>query len=589
MRKLRSRFWGPANFAPVNVAVVIITVLTGADGIAQQSTGYPSESVLQNSTMHLAVIEQSVPELYQEETSIPWAAQVLEIQRALNDLGMYNGPINGRLNAFLEKAIRRFEVKFGQIGRGGLSPNGILNLNAVTQAVRIQRLLEKSRDDQMRNARTALLSGEQTRDLVGGARRWSKGSRDIRYDAHCTPQTMTECSLAQALDEIAKIERADYRDWALRDAVRVIASLGEEKIGREVIGRISDPRLVLVALREMVEGLAGAKKLVAATFIANAIPDIRNKAKALASISVSHFVNGDKLGGQSMLSYMLAVLDEEKNIGNFVSLVTQVARKLKRARLVDVASGLMPVLEARMRVFAGDGKQDAEWGMIATAYATLGDEGGANRAKERIKNADTRKLLILPTSKFLETEATNFEENDVKRSLPRIRKLVVAMNNIALARQVEGDIAGARLVMERSAKYVELLDKTYASDFARAHFVDQALRLNMRRYAYKVTGSINRKALRIKKTWSFVGSGVEDVPIAEAEADTDSISNLFERCATYLHASRVLALKFPRERVDVLMEKARLLTARMSEPWWRARALISLAAAYRENAMIVEN
>lgn len=575
MLKPASRFKYLTFGAPVMAGVVRVVIFV---------VGLPVVTAAE--PMSLAAIEQSNPVEKQPETDIPWSKQVLEIQRALLDLGLYRGAVNGRLNAATEKAIRRFEVKFGRIGQGGLSPDGILNLSSVTNAVRIQRLLEKSRKDQVIRARSALTRNRETQDLVRNSDRWSSGSADIEYVTKCTPQTMTECSIAKALDEIAKIGRSDYRDWALRDAVRVIASLGAEKVGREVISKISDPRLILVSLREMAVGLARVGHMASATEVAYAIPDVRNKAKAFASLALIRFSNGERKAGDILLADMLEVLEDEKNTSNFVSMVTEVCRLLGRAGLQDVAGAMMPHVEERMRPLEGETQADAEWGMVATAYATLGDGENAERALKRIKNADTRKRLILPTAPIFTDDSAVQDESEKKKSPYRIRSLVVAMNNFAQVRQFAGDLDGAKQLVVRSAKFLEFLDRSYASDYTRAHFIDQALRVGLNRDAFEVVKTINRKGLKIKKKWGFVGGGDDAVSLEEAIADTELVSNLFQRCLIYLHASRVVAGKVSADEVLALIEKARALTEKLGEPWWRARALISLAAAYRAGAAV---
>ena len=537
----------------------------------------------------LAAIGEKAPDQEKGEPEIPWSAQVLEIQRALDELGLYRGPINGRLNAATEKAIRRFEIKFGRIGQGGLSPDGILNLSAVTNAVRIQRLLEKSRERQVIRARAALQENAKTRDLVGGVERWARGSADITYTATCTPATMTQCSLARALDEIAKIKRADYRDWALRDAVRVIANLGEEKVGREVIGKISDPRLILVALREMAEGLAHADRPSAARNVALAIPDIRNRAKAIASIAIAHFTKGKAELGRRMIREMLDVLVEEPSMSIYVSLVTEMSHRLVRRGQRENAVELVRAAERRVADREPDSKLDSEWGMVATAYAALGDKDATGRALERIKNADTRQSLILPTAEIFSEDLTTNAASEKKSSPARLRNLVVAMNNFAGARQASGDLDGAKLLVERAGEFLKLLDRSYASDYARAHFIDRALTLGMTAEAVAVIEKINRKTLRIKKSWSFVAFGVETISFESALADTEKVANLFERCLIYLHASRVLGGRLPSALINRLIAKAHALTDKMTEPWWRARALISLAETYRANATVRKN
>lgn len=487
------------------------------------------------------------------------------------------------------EAIRRFEVKFGRIGQGGLSADGILNLSAVTNAVRIRRLLKKTREQQVIRARSALRKNARTRDLVGDEKRWTRGSTDIAYTVSCTPTTMTQCALAQALDEIAKIKRADYRDWVLRDAVRVIANLGEEKIGREVIGKISDPRLILVALREMAEGLAAADRLSAAREIAFAIPDIRNRAKAIVAIARAQFDKGDAKGGRQTITRMLDVLAAEPSASTFVSLVTEMSRRLGRMGNLAAAGELAAAAERRIAAAATGINLDSEWGMVATTYATLGNEAATAQALERIKNADTRRLLILPTAEIFIGDAARVDAEEKKKSPSRLRNLIVAMSNFAGARQAAGDTEGAKALMERAGKFLAMLDRSYASDYTRAHFIDRALGLGMTAKAYEVIGKIKRKTLKTKKSWSFVGAGIEAVSFESVMAETENIANLFERCLIYLHASRILGRHLPQDRIESLIAKAHALTGKLTEPWWRARALISLAETYRAISAIRQN
>jgi hypothetical protein len=219
----------------------------------------------------------------------------------------------------------------------------------------------------------------------------------------------------------------------------------------------------------------------------------------------------------------------------------------------------------------------------------LGDERPAKAALERIKSAETRATLILPTSKMLRESATESSDNTVPRSQAQRRALVMAINNLARAREAAGDRYAARQLLTRSSGLLPQLDGKYASDFVRAGFVDLALQLDMPEKAYDAAQGINRKTLKTKKLWSFVGEGLKDVPVARAKAETDAISNHFERCLIYLHASHVVADKMPESEVKQLIDEARRLAETLEQPWWRARALVSLAAAYRQRVTPARN
>ncbi len=180
--------------------------------------------------------------------------RVLRVQKALAKLGLYRGPVDGRMTAETKAAVRAYQTSAEARVTGRINRKLVEELENSIQVRLLLKRQDKVRIDNMSAARDALLKHPATRDLVTGKK---DGIADpTREKAACLESITVRCLLSEALESAKAIYKPELRDWALGEILvaQARASLGPDAM--KTAGRIRDPRLIIVALRDIAEAQA---------------------------------------------------------------------------------------------------------------------------------------------------------------------------------------------------------------------------------------------------------------------------------------------------------------------------------------------
>jgi len=207
---------------------------------------------------------------------------VSDVQKSLADFGLYDGPIDGRWNRDLERAVRQFQNWVGLPVDGRIGAELIERMKNRTQINGLLRRLDDTRHSDRETAREALLSRAETRHLVGDGQLRANPTRDA---GPCFRDPTARCLLAEAAESAKAIHRDELRDWAFGEILVAQARAGLADDAVLTVRFIRDPRLIMVALRDIARGQAVAGNAAEALEAVAIIPDLEKQAEALADIA----------------------------------------------------------------------------------------------------------------------------------------------------------------------------------------------------------------------------------------------------------------------------------------------------------------
>ncbi|MEE9544105.1 MAG: peptidoglycan-binding domain-containing protein, partial [Rhodospirillales bacterium] len=141
---------------------------------------------------------------------------VLRVQKALAGSDRYRGPVNGRMNAVLEAAIRAYQKSTGLKVDGQVSEALAGHMETGAKVAGLLKRLQRVRHDNIETARRALLDHPATRRLRTGDDGGTAETADPTRDpTQCFRDPTVRCLLAEASESAKAIYKPEMRDWAL--------------------------------------------------------------------------------------------------------------------------------------------------------------------------------------------------------------------------------------------------------------------------------------------------------------------------------------------------------------------------------------
>lgn len=160
------------------------------------------------------------------------------------------------------------------------------------QARNLDARITRTKAAQTQAAVAALRASPSTSVFLGG--RDSAERADPTRDASaCFAAPSVPCLLAEALESAKAIHRDRFHDWVLGRILMIQVKAGLSEVALETVRRLEDPRLVMVALRNISRTQAEIGDTAAAEQLALAIPAAGARAQALAAIAVAHGAAGN--------------------------------------------------------------------------------------------------------------------------------------------------------------------------------------------------------------------------------------------------------------------------------------------------------
>jgi peptidoglycan hydrolase-like protein with peptidoglycan-binding domain len=507
-------------------------------------------------------------------SELPWSAVVRDIQRELRDLGLYDGPLDGRYDAGVKAAIRRFEQQHGEIGDGAPLADALRRIVSVRDALHLRRNLNEIRERQTEQAARALRSNPATRDLIDPGRAENDGSATAQTAA-CGAAVTVDCLLAEARSAAAGIEQANFQDWALRDIILTEVRTGRGGAVRDRLRRLSDPRLVIVAMREVAEALSEAGRMEEALELAETIPDTENRIRATAGIAVSAAKMGRADLARRHAEHIVTMLEHDHTLASRVAIATTLASGL--AQVGDIEGATYVIGAARNFASPATARliRHAEIGMITGALADTGDFAAAVDALTTL--AEEPASAVIASSASAVSRAA-FAEGD--------RYRVTTLCNLAVVQAKAGNRKAAAKTLAKAEAAATRVRKGYPREYARFSLALAWARVGDLDKADASLATLANASLQAEGLWrtAEVAGVAGDRIRAEAFERkalevAGGIGSSFDR-AMMLGDMAIAAARADRKPAAQRIFGEALSAGRGVEAgWWRARAMARLATA----------
>lgn len=544
-------------------------------GVAASLTPAPANAAdPAHSWIMLAALDKDAATATPGGPDIPWSPVVRDIQRELRDLGLYIGPIDGRYSAEVKDAIDRFERLHGRIGEGTPLADTLRSIVSVRDALRLRRNLDEVRQRQTEEALQALRASPRTRDLVEGRRHG--GDSTVSDTASCGTGVSVDCLLAEARRAAAGTDEQNFHDWAMREIILTEVRTGRGSAAvRDRLRQISDPRLVLVAMREVAEAIAQDGRIADAIDLAETIPEAENQVRALSAIAVSAAKQGDKATAKRLSRRVVRQLEAEKGLAARVAIATAMASGLAQGGDVDGARAVIRAAHGFASPATAGLIRRAEVGMVTGASARSGDYDPAVDALSELA-AESATAMIAASASAV-SRAAQAEQD---------RYRVPTLCNLAVVQAKAGNPDAAAETVKKAAETAAHVRKGYPQDYAWFSVALAWAGIGQFDKAGTVLEQLDNDLLQAEGLWrvaeAAARAGVADAADSfERRAHTAAarIDSRFDR-AMLLGDMAVAAASVRRTAAARRMFDEALSAGRAVETgWWRARAFARLATA----------
>ena len=387
----------------------------------------------------------------------------LRTQKALTDAGIYKGPLDGVMDVELRSAIRVYQKRNGLGVTGIASEELAIHLETASKVDVLLGRLDVVRKERMAAARQALLSNPETRHLVNVA--ISEVANPTRNPEPCFRRPTALCLLTETSESAKAIHKTDRRDWALGEILAAQAKAGFTKDAMATVRRIHDPRLIMVALRKIAEGLAHSGRGEEALAASEIIPDVVKRADALIAIATIGAAQEDVASARKAALRLTQIIGEVEDPVRRIAYYTKSATVLSRAGDADSSRAAMRKAEDLLRVGVKRAQRGTALRLLAAARAAMGQPAEALNVLKNVHGAADRTPVLVAVA-VAHADAGQMEEAlDVTADITSDRYRAVTLSHIGIAQVKAGKGADAWATLAQASEAAETIKFPYARSF----------------------------------------------------------------------------------------------------------------------------
>jgi len=536
---------------------------------------------------------------------------VSDVQRALSEMGYYVGAIDGQLNRETRAAIRIYQKQVGLKIDGKVTRPLWSALQNTSKVQILLRHLEQARKSGIEKARDALLANPATRDLIKPA---GPEKADPTRDASaCFADPSVSCLLNAALANVKAVFKPELRDWALGEILAAQSRAGMNEAARQTAAQMQDPRLIMVALRDIAEGQAESGNADGAWEAVNIIPDTTKMVEALVAIATIQTRQRRFDDAEKTIFRLDRLLDQEKSHTRQVSLGSQVAILLARAGKPTLSSSRLTRLETMARALSSDPDKEISLRYVAAALAETGHPDKAMVILESISSASERTSVLISTAAAQAQAGNTSAALATAETIEAVRYRAVLLCKIAISQATGNEFEAAWQTLDRARRSIEQISLPFARSYAISRIslsISQLVVMagNKRENsgepgsqagslqfsdAVKLAQSIDDARLRAHTLWSIGSdqrqSGDADGASAteqEAQLATVDIKSQLTQVWMYTELAILFAGRRDSDSSQRSFKSALDTASQIDNAWGRARALAKLAGTMLEMASI---
>lgn len=518
---------------------------------------------------------------------------VERIQKALSRKGVYFGPVDGRYGPKTEDAIRAYQRGAGFPIDGLVSEDLANHLETGEKVQDLLKKLDDARRDRIEQARQALMANPKTRHLITDGK---DAVADPTRDASgCFDAPTPQCLLAEAAESGKAIPRDEMRDWALKELLVAQARAGLTDAAMTTAQRIVDPRLIMVALRDIAEALAASGFDSEALETARIVPDTVRKAEALTAIARIWTERGKRDRARSALDGAASLIDDVTVSLRKVTFQADLAVLLARNGDEADAAASIKAAQDTAREPTNARQRDAALRHVA---ATLAEMGRPDEARDVMLSLgakiDRTPVLVAAANALIaagDTAAALTTAEEIKE--PRYRAVVLA--DIAGAQARAGDAPAGRATATRAGDVAGGIRMPFARSFAQARIATALIDAGKADGAFPpavaVAAEIKDDRLRTLSLWNVAtaqeragDAGAADATRALARDAGSAIKSPLSRIWLYADLAVRHAAADERAAAESTFAEGIAVARDVGNAWARTRALSRLAVALIEMA-----
>jgi peptidoglycan hydrolase-like protein with peptidoglycan-binding domain len=389
---------------------------------------------------------------------------VFRIQKALARLGIYRGPVDGRMTAATKAAVRKYQSGTGIRVTGRIDKKLVEGLENTYQVRILLKRLDKVRIENMSAARDALLNHPATRDLVTGPKEAvADPTRDI---AECLENVTVRCLLTEALESAKAVFKPELRDWALGEILVAQARAGLGQDAMKTASRIRDPRLIIVALRDIAEAQAVSGLNEKALAAADIISDPAKQSEALAAIADIQIKRGDFEAAKITAARLLETLEKLPAPLARVSFRSRAAVILAHAAATSQADDILKKTEAFARRSITGRSLGVALRHVANAFAETEQLTRAMIILDDVTEGTNRTPVLITTATKQAQAGDAAAALATAGTIEEVRFRAVVLGRIALTQAENGDLPASRITIKMALAAIEKIKLPYARSYA---------------------------------------------------------------------------------------------------------------------------
>jgi len=516
---------------------------------------------------------------------------IQRLQTALQQLDLYKGNITGEVDALTERAVRDYQL------RKGLPVNGIVDealIIEIETAANVMTLLDrlstarKARED---NARDALLSHSETRDLITNTLR-DETANAARDPSLCFRAPTVRCLLDEALESAKAVPRDEMRNWAFGELLvaQTRAGLGEE--ARDTVRRISDPRLIISALGQIAEAQALSGRDDEAIAAASIIPEATERVEAYANIAEIAAGKGRVVGATAAIAHLREDVRSIALDTRRISLLAQSSIILHRLGFERDAKVLLANLQTQAAGIENPTHRESALRHIARAMVLNGDMVNAGAVLDLIVEDSERTPVMISTAEMQMKRGEGEAALATASAIKEVRFRAVVLASIARTRAQTGQRREAFRILEGAYAEKDSIRFPFARDYATSQIAlayaeigasgatpDAAMFVRASRIAEEIKDERLRAETAWRISFSRHDSGANGLEESKqmAIADVKNIKSIPAQAWLLAELSENRASAGQPDWARELFDESLKISETVTNPWGRSRALTRLA------------
>ena len=523
---------------------------------------------------------------------------IKRMQTVLQEAGYYKGPISGRINDETEAAIRTYQRRENMAIDGIVTEQLVARLESTVKVRSLLQQLQRQRLLKIKSARKALMQSPETRGLLTDSQQPEDVADPTRDPAPCFAAPTPRCLLAEASQSARAIFRDELRYWALSEILVAETKAGLVDKAMNTVRRIEDPRLMIVALRDIAETLASSGRPTEALAAASIIPDPLKQAEALAAIATiqasTQENGGNQAGALTTVTLLLNILSTIEPPLKRIALQAQGAIIQHRAGNIDTARKTLADAQTKVDKLVDQKARDVGLRHVAGALAEIGQPGLALEIIKGLPEQSEHTPVLVSAATAMAKAGHAGLALATAETIETVRYRAVVLGRIAVAQATAREMTAAEETLKKAFKAVKLIKLPFAQAYAHERMAQALISIAMLqdgktandtlRRAITSSGRISDNMLRARTLWAIADaqrtSG--DTTAATktetlAETATTSIRSKLTRVWMFCNIATDHVARQSLVLAGKAFDRALTLAKDITNPWGRARALARLA------------